>query len=48
VDRVMNASADLPPLTRRFYLIHHKKKFLSDNLKDFLEHCRGDPVIQGA
>ncbi|AZG06701.1 LysR family transcriptional regulator [Pigmentiphaga sp. H8] len=39
---------DLPPLTRRFYLIHHKKKFLSDNLKDFFEHCRGDTVIQGA
>ncbi len=39
---------DLPPLTRRFYLIHHRKKFLSGNLTLFMEHCRNHPSIYEA
>lgn len=35
---------DLPPLTRRFYLIAHRRKFLSGNLSAFIEHCRGYPA----
>src|SRR5690606_8462773 len=34
---------DLPPLTRRFYLIVHRRKFLSGNLSQFIEHCRRYP-----
>jgi len=30
----------LPRLSRRFYLIRHKKKPLSAGLKQFLQHCR--------
>ncbi|VCU68777.1 HTH-type transcriptional activator CmpR [Pigmentiphaga humi] len=39
---------DLPPLTRRFYLIHHKKKYLSENLNAFLAHCRSYPSVYPA
>jgi DNA-binding transcriptional LysR family regulator len=29
----------LPRLTRRFYLVHHRQKRLSNNLQRFLAHC---------
>jgi DNA-binding transcriptional LysR family regulator len=37
----------LPPLTRRFALIHHRKKVLSNPLRRFIEHCvrHGDPPV---
>jgi len=30
----------LPPLTRRFALIHHERKVLSDSLRRFVAHCQ--------
>ncbi|GAA4326846.1 LysR family transcriptional regulator [Pigmentiphaga soli] len=41
--RVAILDTDLPPLTRRFYLVHHQKKYLSYGLEAFLEHCRSYP-----
>ena len=31
----------LPRLTRRFTLIHHERKVLSDSLRGFIGHCKG-------
>ena len=33
----------LPPLTRHFYLIHHRRKMLSVRLQGFLQQCRRWP-----
>jgi hypothetical protein len=30
----------LPRLTRRFTLIHHDRKVVSDSLRRFIAHCR--------
>lgn len=30
----------LPRLTRRFTIIHHRRKLLSDSLRGFIDHCR--------
>jgi DNA-binding transcriptional LysR family regulator len=30
----------LPKLSRRFYIVHHKKKYLSARLKQFIDHCQ--------
>ena len=36
---------ELPKLTRKFHIILHKQKYLSDNLKHFLNHCAGSEMF---
>ncbi len=36
---------ELPKLTRKFHIILHKQKYLSDNLKHFLNHCAGSEIF---
>lgn len=36
---------ELPKLTRKFHIVLHKQKFLSDNLKHFLNHCAGSEMF---
>lgn len=44
--RLVILHTPLPRLSRRFYLVHHKKKFLSAGLKRFIHHCRSSaPVL---
>lgn len=41
---------DLPKLTRRFHILLHRQKYLSENLKKFLNHCAGVemfPMMEG-
>lgn len=38
--RLTALATQLPPLTRRFALIHHERKVLSQSLRGFLAHCR--------
>ena len=37
---LVEVNTPLPKLTRRFFLIYHRKKTLSPQLKTFLNHCR--------
>jgi len=37
--RLVVLRTTLPRLTRRFYLVHHRQKRLSDNLERFVAHC---------
>ncbi|HWG69067.1 MAG TPA: LysR family transcriptional regulator [Steroidobacteraceae bacterium] len=39
--RLTALATQLPPLTRRFTLIHHERKVLSQSLRGFLAHCAG-------
>lgn len=39
---------ELPKLTRKFHIILHKQKYLSDNLKHFLNHCAGSEMFKTA
>jgi DNA-binding transcriptional LysR family regulator len=44
--RLVVLHTTLPQLSRRFYLVHHKKKFLSAGLERFIHHCRSSaPVL---
>ena len=43
--RLSLLQTNLPPLTRRFYLIRHRKKFLSQGLAAFMEHCRSHTIF---
>jgi DNA-binding transcriptional LysR family regulator len=44
--RLVILHTPLPQLSRRFYLICHKKKFLSATLERFIHHCRtSQPVL---
>lgn len=38
--RLVQLTTALPPLTRNFYLIHHRHKILSARLEHFLKFCR--------
>jgi DNA-binding transcriptional LysR family regulator len=38
--RLVILQTPLPQLSRRFYLVHHKKKLLSTALDRFIDHCR--------
>ena len=35
----------IPQLTQRFYLVHHKKKFLSAGLEQFMHYCQSAPPV---
>ena len=37
--RLVVLRTTLPRLSRRFYLVHHRQKRLSDNLRRFVAHC---------
>ena len=39
---------ELPRLTRKFHIILHRQKYLSDNLKHFLNHCAGSEMFKTA
>ncbi len=38
--RLVELQTPLPPLKRRFYLIHNRRKILSARLASFLDLCR--------
>jgi DNA-binding transcriptional LysR family regulator len=39
LQRLVVVNTSLPRLTRRFYLIHHRKKQFSSSLLHFVDHC---------
>jgi hypothetical protein len=45
-DRLRILATQLPKLTRRFTIIHHRKKLLSESLNRFIAQCR-DYVVDG-
>lgn len=43
--RLVVLHTPLPPLSRRFYLVRHKKKFLSAGLERFIHHCQSSVPV---
>lgn len=43
--QIVVLDTELPKLTRKFHIILHKQKYLSDNLKHFLNHCAGSDMF---
>lgn len=42
--RLVALSTALPPLTRHFFIVYHRRKLLSPRLQAFLTFCRTEPV----
>lgn len=38
-------NTELPKLTRKFFIIRHKQKYLSENIRHFLNHCAGSEIF---
>lgn len=45
--RLVILRTTLPRLARRFFLVSHRKKFLSSGLKSFIHHCRSSAPVLG-
>jgi DNA-binding transcriptional LysR family regulator len=43
--RLVVLHTPIPQLSQRFYLVHHKKKFLSAGLEQFIHYCQSVPPV---